>query len=175
MSLRMTGPCESLVPTAGFSNATLMGCQISFERKPTEVVAAPDLRRGNVVLCLPGDVIPSDGEVVEGVASVDESAITGESAPVVRESGGDRSAATGGTKVLSDFLVIKTGVEFDDLADRAQLSSLPDETPEGRSIVVLAKEKFGLRSREAVGMDFVPFSQDGGRKSSSSRSDNGTG
>ena len=270
-----------------------MGCQISFERKSTEVVAAPDLRRGNVVLCLPGDVIPSDGEVVEGVASVDESAITGESAPVVRESGGDRSAATGGTKVLSDFLVIKisanpgetfldrmialvegasrqktpneialtillsgltiifllalvtlqpfanysgapvaipilialliclipttiggllsaigiagmdrmiqqnviamsgraveaagdvntllldktrtitlgnrqasecipvSGVEFDDLADRAQLSPLPDETPEGCRIVVLAKEKFGLRSREAVGMDFVPFS-----------------
>ena len=263
------------------------------DRTKTEVVAAPDLRRGDLVLCLPGDVIPSDGEVVEGVASVDESAITGESAPVVRESGGDRSAVTGGTKVLSDFLVIKisanpgetfldrmialvegasrqktpneialtillsgltiifllavvtlqpfaiysgapvaipiliallvclipttiggllsaigiagmdrmiqqnviamsgraveaagdvntllldktgtitlgnrqasefipvSGVELDDLADRAQLSSLPDETPEGRSIVVLAKEKFGLRSREAVGMDFVPFS-----------------
>jgi K+-transporting ATPase ATPase B chain len=270
------------------------------DRSRTETVAAPALRRGDLVLCLPGDVIPSDGEVVEGVASVDESAITGESAPVVRESGGDRSAVTGGTKVLSDFLVIrisanpgetfldrmialvegalrqktpneialtillsgltiifllavitlqpfaiysgtpvaipvliallvclipttiggllsaigiagmdrmiqqnviamsgraveaagdvntllldKTGTitlgnrqasEFipvagtliDDLADRAQLSSLPDETPEGRSIVVLAKEKFGLRGREVggtadspVGMEFVPFS-----------------
>jgi K+-transporting ATPase ATPase B chain len=270
------------------------------DRTKTETVAAPALRRGDLVLCLPGDVIPSDGEVVEGVASVDESAITGESAPVVRESGGDRSAVTGGTKVLSDFLVIrisanpgetfldrmialvegalrqktpneialtillsgltiifllavitlqpfaiysgtpvaipvliallvclipttiggllsaigiagmdrmiqqnviamsgraveaagdvntllldKTGTitlgnrqasEFipvagtliDDLADRAQLSSLPDETPEGRSIVVLAKERFGLRGREVggtagspVGMDFVPFS-----------------
>jgi K+-transporting ATPase ATPase B chain len=263
------------------------------DRTRTEVVAAPTLRRGDLVLCLPGDVIPSDGEVVEGVASVDESAITGESAPVVRESGGDRSAVTGGTKVLSDFLVIKisanpgetfldrmialvegasrqktpneialtillsgltiifvlavvtlqpfaiysgapvaipiliallvclipttiggllsaigiagmdrmiqqnviamsgraveaagdvntllldktgtitlgnrqasefipvSGVELDDLADRAQLSSLPDETPEGRSIVVLAKEEFGLRSRDAEGMEFVPFS-----------------
>ena len=263
------------------------------DRNNTVVVAAPDLRRGDLVLCLPGDVIPSDGEVVEGVASVDESAITGESAPVVRESGGDRSAVTGGTKVLSDFLVIKisanpgetfldrmialvegasrqktpteialtillsgltiifllavvtlqpfaiysggpvpipiliallvclipttiggllsaigiagmdrmiqqnviamsgraveaagdvntllldkTGtitlgnrqaaafipvsdVELDDLADRAQLSSLPDETPEGRSIVVLAKEQFGLRARDASGMEFVPFS-----------------
>ena len=266
----------------------------------TETVAAPALRRGDLVLCEPGDVIPSDGEVVEGVASVDESAITGESAPVVRESGGDRSAVTGGTKVLSDYLVIRisanpgetfldrmialvegasrqktpneialtillsgltiifllavitlqpfaiysgaavplpvliallvclipttiggllsaigiagmdrmiqqnviamsgraveaagdvntllldktgtitlgnrqasefipvAGVSIEDLADRAQLSSLPDETPEGRSIVILAKEKFGLRGREigataegGAGMEFVPFS-----------------
>ena len=263
------------------------------DRSNTTVVAAPDLRRGDLVLCLPGDVIPSDGEVADGVASVDESAITGESAPVVRESGGDRSAVTGGTKVLSDYLVIRisanpgetfldrmialvegasrqktpneialtillsgltiifllavvtlqpfaiysgaavaipvliallvclipttiggllsaigiagmdrmiqqnviamsgraveaagdvntllldktgtitlgnrqaaefipvTGISVDDLADRAQLSSLPDETPEGRSIVVLAKEKFNLRSRTASGMEFVPFS-----------------
>jgi K+-transporting ATPase ATPase B chain len=270
------------------------------DRKRTETVAAPDLRRGDLVLCLPNDVIPSDGEVVEGVASVDESAITGESAPVVRESGGDRSAVTGGTKVLSDFLVIRisanpgetfldrmialvegasrqktpneialtillsgltiifllavvtlqpfaiyaggaiaipvlvallvclipttiggllsaigiagmdrmiqqnviamsgraveaagdvntllldktgtitlgnrqaaafipvSGVDVRELADRAQLSSLPDETPEGRSIVVLAKEQFGLRGRDVgaqsdgtAGMEFVPFS-----------------
>jgi K+-transporting ATPase ATPase B chain len=263
------------------------------DRSKTEVVAAPMLRRGDFVLCLPGDVIPSDGEVTDGVASVDESAITGESAPVVRESGGDRSAVTGGTKVLSDYLVIRisanpgetfldrmialvegasrqktpneialtillsgltiifllavvtlqpfaiysgapvaipiliallvclipttiggllsaigiagmdrmiqqnviamsgraveaagdvntllldktgtitlgnrqaaefipvSGVELADLADRAQLSSLPDETPEGRSIVVLAKEQFGLRARDASGMEFVPFS-----------------
>ena len=246
------------------------------------VVPASQLRLGDFVLCTPGDVIPGDGEVVEGVASVDESAITGESAPVIRESGGDRSAVTGGTKVLSDYLIIritanqgetfldrmialvegamrqktpneialtillsgltiifllavatlapfaaysgstvsvpvlvallvclipttiggllsaigiagmdrlvqqnviamsgrsveaagdvntllldKTGtitlgnrqaVEFlpvggvtvERLADRAQLASLPDETPEGRSIVVLAKEAFGIRGR----------------------------
>ncbi len=262
-------------------------------------VSASQLRTGDVVVCLPGDVIPGDGEVIEGVASVDESAITGESAPVVRESGGDRSAVTGGTKVLSDFLVIritanpgetfldrmialvegarrqktpneialtillsgltvifllavvtlqpfaiysggavaipvlisllvclipttiggllsaigiagmdrmiqqnviatsgraveaagdvntllldKTGtitlgnrqaVEFrpvqgvthEELADRAQLASLSDETPEGRSIVVLAKERYGLRGRpvgetaEHQPMTFVPFS-----------------
>ncbi|HEX4634264.1 MAG TPA: heavy metal translocating P-type ATPase, partial [Gemmatimonadales bacterium] len=60
-------------------------------RESTEVVPADRLRRGDVVLCLPNDVIPGDGEVIEGVASVDESAITGESAPVIRESGGDRS------------------------------------------------------------------------------------
>ena len=263
------------------------------DRTRTTLVAAPDLRRGDLVLCLPGDVIPSDGEVVDGVASVDESAITGESAPVVRESGGDRSAVTGGTKVLSDYLVIRiganpgetfldrmialvegasrqktpneialtillsgltivfllavvtlqpfaayagarvptpmliallvclipttiggllsaigiagmdrmiqqnviamsgraveaagdvntllldktgtitlgnrqasefipvAGVTIDELADRAQLSSLPDETPEGRSIVVLAKERFGLRARQTDGLEFVPFS-----------------
>ena len=264
-----------------------------------ELTPATRLRTGDYVICTPGDVIPSDGEVVEGVASVDESAITGESAPVVRESGGDRSAVTGGTKVLSDWLVIritanpgetfidrmialvegatrqktpneialtillsaltiifllavvtlqpfaryagaalgipvlvsllvclipttiggllsaigiagmdrliqqnviavsgrsveaagdvntllldKTGtitlgnrqaVEFfpvpgtsiGELADRAQLSSLPDETPEGRSIVVLAKERFKLRGRDVgateghAEMRFVPFS-----------------
>ncbi|HEY2065197.1 MAG TPA: potassium-transporting ATPase subunit KdpB [Gemmatimonadaceae bacterium] len=269
------------------------------DRSRFQVTAAPDLRRGDLVLVQPNDVIPSDGEVVEGVASVDESAITGESAPVVRESGGDRSAVTGGTKVLSDFLVIRIsanpgetfldrmialvegasrqktpneialtillsgltiifllavvtlqpfaiyagravaipvliallvclipttiggllsaigiagmdrmiqqnviamsgraveaagdvntllldktgtitlgnrqasaflpvgGVDVKALADRAQLASLPDETPEGRSIVVLAK-KFGLRGREVGaqgdgthGMEFVPFS-----------------
>ena len=66
-----------------------------------------ELRTGDLVLCRPGDLIPGDGEVVEGVASVDESAITGESAPVIRESGGDRSAVTGGTKVLSDQLVVR--------------------------------------------------------------------
>ena len=269
-----------------------------FRHEQFEMVAATALRAGDVVLCTPGDVIPGDGEVVEGVASVDESAITGESAPVIRESGGDRSAVTGGTKVLSDFLVIritanpgetfidrmialvegaerqktpneialtillsgltvifllavvalqpfaiysggavaapvliallvclipttiggllsaigiagmdrliqqnviavsgraveaagdvntllldKTGtitlgnrqaVEFipvpgttaQVLADRAQLASLPDETPEGRSIVVLAKEKFNLRGRpvsetpEHDHMSFIPF------------------
>jgi len=263
-----------------------------------ELVPATNLRRGDLVLCTPGDVIPSDGEVVDGVASVDESAITGESAPVIRESGGDRSAVTGGTKVLSDYLVIsisanpgetfidrmialvegatrqktpneialtillsgltiiflfavvtlqpfavysgtslavpvlvallvclipttiggllsaigiagmdrmiqqnviamsgraveaagdvntllldKTGtitlgnrqaveflpmpgVELSYLADRAQLASLPDETPEGRSIVVLAKDKFGIRGRAlAEGGHVVAVGRNGG-------------
>jgi len=264
------------------------------DRSAVESVHGGQLRKGDVVLCTPGDMIPGDGEVIEGVASVDESAITGESAPVIRESGGDRSAVTGGTKVLSDFLVIritanpgetfldrmitlvegakrqktpneialiillsgltivflfavatlqpfalysggsvsipilvsllvclipttiggllsaigiagmdrmiqhnviamsgraveaagdvntllldKTGtitlgnrqaVEFvpmpgvtpEHLADRSQLASLPDETPEGRSIVVLAKERFGLRGRTlSEQMTLVPFS-----------------
>ncbi len=74
---------------------------------PVQEVAAPELRKGDLVLVEAGDVIPGDGDVVEGVASVDESAITGESAPVIRESGGDRSAVTGGTRVLSDWIVVQ--------------------------------------------------------------------
>ena len=73
-------------------------------------VPADELRKGAVVLVESGDVIPLDGEVIEGVASVDESAITGESAPVIRESGGDFSSVTGGTRVLSDWLVVRIGV-----------------------------------------------------------------
>lgn len=266
-----------------------------------ERVAATQLKVGDLVVCEANDVIPGDGEVVEGIASVDESAITGESAPVIRESGGDRSAVTGGTRVLSDRIVVrvtseqgstfldrmialvegakrqktpneialtillsgltiifllavvslrafaaysenesgisetaatvpvlvallvclipttiggllsaigisgmdrmiqrnvlatsgraveaagdidvllldKTGtitlgnrmatnfiaaghVAANRLADAAQLSSLSDETPEGRSIVVLAKEKFGLRGRELHDLqaEFIPF------------------
>jgi K+-transporting ATPase ATPase B chain len=72
-----------------------------------ERVAAPQLAKGDVFVCEAGDVIAADGEVIEGIASVDESAITGESAPVIRESGGDRSAVTGGTKVLSDRIVVR--------------------------------------------------------------------
>ena len=268
--------------------------------KREERIPGTQLRKGDLVVCEVGDVIPGDGEVVDGIASVDESAITGESAPVIRESGGDRSAVTGGTTVLSDRIVIsitsnpgetfidrmialvegaqrqktpneialsillsgstiifliavvtlvpfamyavraanagmvptvyvlaallvclipttiggllsaigiagmdrvmqdnvlamsgkaveaagdvntllldKTGtitlgnrqavefipvhgVEVNELADAAQLSSLSDETPEGRSIVVLAKEKYGLRGRELHERDaeFIPF------------------
>jgi len=257
-------------------------------------VAAPLLEKGDLVVCETGDLIPADGEVIEGIASVDEAAITGESAPVIRESGGDRSAVTGGTRVISDRIVIKitsekgntfldrmismvegakrqktpneialtillsamtlifllvcitlkpfgiySGMEFTipvlvallvclipttiggllsaigisgidrmirrnviatsgraveaagdidvllldktgtitignrmasaflpapgvselDLADAAQLSSLADETPEGRSIVVLAKEKFNIRGRDLLQphAHFVPF------------------
>jgi K+-transporting ATPase ATPase B chain len=257
-------------------------------------VPAAQLERGDFVLVEAGDIIPSDGEVVEGVASVNEAAITGESAPVIRESGGDRSAVTGGTRVLSDWIVVKItaskgntfldrmialvegaerqktpneialnillagmtlifvfavaaipgfvhyaggtisvlvlvalfvtlipttigallsaigiagmdrlvrfnvlavsgraveaagdvdillldktgtitlgnrqasaflplpGVEERDLAEAAQLASLSDETPEGRSIVVLAKDKYGLRGQEFASHEthFVPF------------------
>jgi K+-transporting ATPase ATPase B chain len=260
----------------------------------TQVISAPQLRKDDVVLVVAGEFIPGDGEIMEGVASVDESAITGESAPVIRESGGDRSAVTGGTRVLSDqikvritsnpgetfldrmialvegaerqktpneialnillagltiifllavvtlqpfaiyssapqtifvlvsllvclipttiggllsaigiagmdrliqhnvlamsgraveaagdvntLLLDKTGtitlgnrqatafiplpgVDEMELAEAAQLSSLADETPEGRSIVVLAKEKYGMRGRELAAHEatFIPF------------------
>jgi potassium-transporting ATPase ATP-binding subunit len=287
---------DTLRKTKSDSTATRVtgGCR-------SEVVPASKLRAGDIVICEAGSLIPGDGDVVEGIATVDESVITGESAPVIRESGGDRSAVTGGTKVLSDcirvritsnpgetfldrmialvegaerqktpneialniliagltlifllavitlhpfsiyaassvrggripgiavlisllvclipttiggllsaigiagmdrvmqhnvlamsgkaveaagdvntLLLDKTGtitlgnrqaVEFlpasgvadRDLADAAQLSSLADETPEGRSIMVLAKEKYNLRGRELSQQEarFIPFS-----------------
>jgi K+-transporting ATPase ATPase B chain len=76
-----------------------------------DVVSSTDLKKGDVYLVEPGDILSADGEVIEGIASVDESAITGESAPVIRESGGDRSAVTGGTRVLSDWLVVRVMAE----------------------------------------------------------------
>ena len=76
-----------------------------------EPVPAPELQKGDIVVCEANDVIPADGEVIEGIASVDESAITGESAPVIRESGGDRNAVTGGTRVISDRIVIRVTQE----------------------------------------------------------------
>ncbi|MDB6036172.1 MAG: kdpB [Verrucomicrobiales bacterium] len=76
-----------------------------------EKVPAPDLKKDDTVVCEAGDVIPADGDVIEGIASVDEAAITGESAPVIRESGGDRSAVTGGTRVLSDRIVVRVTMD----------------------------------------------------------------
>ena len=87
---------------------------------------ATQLRSGDVVLVEPGETIPGDGDVIEGIASVDESAITGESAPVIRESGGDRSAVTGGTKVLSDWIKVQ-----DHLQPRRDLSG-PHDRAGGR-------------------------------------------
>ncbi len=75
------------------------------------LVKSVNLEKGDVVVCEAGDLIPGDGEVIEGIASVDESAITGESAPVIRESGGDRSAVTGGTRVISDRILVKITAE----------------------------------------------------------------
>jgi potassium-transporting ATPase ATP-binding subunit len=76
-----------------------------------ERVPAGELRRGDRVICEAGDIIPADGDVIEGIASVDESALTGESAPVIRESGGDHSAVTGGTRVISDRIVVQVTAE----------------------------------------------------------------
>ncbi len=76
-----------------------------------KIVSSAQLRKGNLFVCEAGDIIPSDGEIVEGLATIDESAITGESAPVIREAGGDKSSVTGGTKVLSDRIVVKVTTE----------------------------------------------------------------
>src|SRR5207302_1493268 len=100
-----------------------------------ERVPGTQLRKGDLIVCEAGDIIPGDGEVIEGIASVDESAITGESAPVIRESGGDRSAVTGGTKVLSDRIVCRItsdpGETFLDrmiaLVEGAQRQKTPNE------------------------------------------------
>ncbi|HEY1241772.1 MAG TPA: potassium-transporting ATPase subunit KdpB [Bryobacteraceae bacterium] len=101
----------------------------------TETVAATQLRSGDIVRVEQGEIIPGDGDVIEGIASVDESAITGESAPVIRESGGDRSAVTGGTRVLSDWIRVKItsnpGETFLDrmiaLVEGAQRQKTPNE------------------------------------------------
>ncbi len=100
-----------------------------------QIVPSSSLRKGDVCLCEPNDIIPGDGEVIEGIASVDESVITGESAPVIRESGGDRSAVTGGTKVLSDYIKVRItsnpGETFLDrmiaLVEGAQRQKTPNE------------------------------------------------
>jgi K+-transporting ATPase ATPase B chain len=130
-------------------------------------VAAPELRKGDLVLVEAGDVIPGDGDVVEGVASVDESAITGESAPVIRESGGDRSAVTGGTRVLSDWIVVQVsanpGETFLDrmiaLVEGAKRQKTPNEIALNILIasltvifvlVVVSLEPFAIYSGQAV-------------------------
>ncbi|MFB9534517.1 potassium-transporting ATPase subunit KdpB [Nonomuraea roseola] len=100
-----------------------------------ELIPAPQLRQGDIVVVEAGEIIPGDGDVIEGIASVDESAITGESAPVIRESGGDRSAVTGGTKVLSDKITVritqKPGESFIDrmiaLVEGANRQKTPNE------------------------------------------------
>src|ERR1035438_2891664 len=101
----------------------------------TEIVAAALLRSGDTVMVEAGETIPGDGDVIDGIASADESAITGESAPVIRESGGDRSAVTGGTKVLSDWIKVRItsnpGETFLDrmiaLVEGAQRQKTPNE------------------------------------------------
>ena len=98
---------DSLRQTQCDTVAKLLVNPASAEDRRCTAIAATRLTKGDVVLVEAGDLIPGDGDVIEGIASVDESAITGESAPVIRESGGDRSAVTGGTKVLSDWIKVK--------------------------------------------------------------------
>jgi K+-transporting ATPase ATPase B chain len=120
-----------------------------------------ELRKGDTILVLAGDVIPADGEVIEGVASVDESAITGESAPVIRESGGDFSAVTGGTKVLSDWIVVRVtvnpGETFVDrmiaMVESAKRQKTPNEIALTILLVALTIVFLG------VTVTLLPFSQ----------------
>ena len=113
--------------------------------KVEEQLAAEELKKGDLVVCEAGDIIPGDGEVIEGIASVDESAITGESAPVIRESGGDRSAVTGGTRVISDRVLIRItsdpGNTFIDrmisLVEGARRQKTPNEIALGILLVSL--------------------------------------
>ncbi|MCC7233763.1 MAG: potassium-transporting ATPase subunit KdpB [Bryobacterales bacterium] len=139
----------------------------------TETVSASQLRAGDLVICEAGDTIPGDGEVVEGIATVDESVITGESAPVIRESGGDRSAVTGGTRVLSDRITIKItsnpGETFLDrmiaLIEGAQRHKTPNEVAlniliAGLTLVfllaVVTLQPFSQYSVAAAGAGSVP-------------------
>ncbi|MCL5291880.1 MAG: potassium-transporting ATPase subunit KdpB, partial [Actinobacteria bacterium] len=137
-----------------------------------EVVLASQLRAGDIVYVQAGEIIPADGEIVEGIASVDESAITGESAPVIRESGGDRSAVTGGTKVLSDWVKVRVtanpGESFLDhmisLVEGAERQKTPNEIAlsillSGLTIifllVVITLQPFAIFSGRAVGVTIL--------------------
>ncbi len=100
---------ESLRRTRKETSAKKIPLRPAKDERPGQFTLTPSssLRQGDLYLVEAGDIIPADGEIVEGIASVDESAVTGESAPVIRESGGDRSAVTGGTRILSDWLVVQ--------------------------------------------------------------------
>ena len=101
------GKAQADALRAGRRDVTAAKIPSTDRKSEVQMVKSTKLRRGDLVIVQAGEQIPADGDVVEGAASVDESAITGESAPVIRESGGDRSAVTGGTTVISDWLVIK--------------------------------------------------------------------
>ena len=93
---------DSLRKTREETPAKLVGANESIT-----TVSSSQLKKGDIFICEAGDTIPSDGEIIEGLASIDESAITGESAPVIREAGGDKSSVTGGTKVLSELIGVR--------------------------------------------------------------------
>ncbi|MBK9039765.1 MAG: potassium-transporting ATPase subunit KdpB [Bdellovibrionales bacterium] len=143
-------------------------------KEPEFKVNASELKKGDIVICEAGNLIPGDGEVVEGIASVDESAITGESAPVIRESGGDRSAVTGGTRVISDRILVKITAEqghaFLDrmiaLVEGAKRQKTPNEIAlsivlSGLTIVfllaVMTLKPFADYSGAAAGQDLSPL------------------
>ena len=97
---------ESLRKTRQETPAKIIRPVGEYKLDEVQLISSAQLKKGDVFLCEPGDIIPSDGEIIEGLATIDESAITGESAPVIREAGGDKSSVTGGTKVLSDRIKV---------------------------------------------------------------------
>lgn len=102
---------ESLRKTREETPAKLVQIVGEIFTNEVKIISSSQLRKGDVFLCEPGDIIPADGEIIEGLASIDESAITGESAPVIREAGGDKSSVVGGTKVLSDRIKVQVSTE----------------------------------------------------------------
>ena len=102
---------ESLRKTREETPAKLLNQLGELYVNETKIISSSQLRKGDIFLCEEGDIIPTDGEIIEGLATIDESAITGESAPVIREAGGDKSSVTGGTKVLSDSIKVKVTTE----------------------------------------------------------------
>jgi K+-transporting ATPase ATPase B chain len=102
---------ESLRKTREETPAKLVQIIGEIFTNEVKIISSSQLRKGDVFLCEPGDIIPADGEIIEGLASIDESAITGESAPVIREAGGDKSSVVGGTKVLSDRIKVQVSTE----------------------------------------------------------------
>lgn len=135
-SLRQTRTSTTAHRVRDYDDAADPGAQ----RAVTEEASSADLTLGDVVVVSAGELIPGDGDIVWGIASVDESAITGESAPVVRESGGDRSAVTGGTRVLSDRIVVritsKPGETFVDRMISLVEGAARQRTPKDRKSVV---------------------------------------
>ncbi len=144
-----------------------------YPKGSVEIVPASKLQSGDIVFCEAGDIIPGDGEVIEGIATVDESVITGESAPVIRESGGDRSAVTGGTRVLSDHIKIKItsnpGETFLDrmiaLVEGAERQKTPNEIAlniliAGLTLIfllaVVSLQPFAVYTVNAIGAGMVP-------------------
>ena len=136
-SLRATRTTTTAVRVSGYDVKRDPGA----ESAATEQVASADLVQGDVVIVVAGEVVPGDGDIVSGIASVDESAITGESAPVVREGGGDRSAVTGGTRVLSDRIVVritsKPGETFVDRMIALVEGAVRQKTPNEIALSVL--------------------------------------
>jgi K+-transporting ATPase ATPase B chain len=166
------GRGKARAETLRFTQSDTMAKVISDADGESQLVQSRDLKTGDIVLVQTGDIVPADGEAIEGIASVDESAITGESAPVIREAGGDRSAVTGGTRIASDWLKVritqKPGEGFMDrmiaLVEGAQRQKTPNEIAlsillTGMTIIFVlvcaTLEPFAIYSGQTVSVAFL--------------------